>query len=218
MRVVWFCTLLAMTAVSAAAGAQSRPSLPPGLEETTARAIETLADSMRATGLPADPLYAKAAEGKLKQASDAQILAAVRALANRFRQIRAGLGPNVGAATMSAAATALSAGIPIATIRDMRDAAAGARDPAGDLAGALVTLADLVGQRVPTESAVSAVQSLLARHAAPEQFARLRIGVSDIIGTGRTPEQAVRATTESIVKTLPPTPPSGVPVKPPIDW
>jgi hypothetical protein len=217
MRFARFCGLLVMT-MSAIAGAQSKPSLPPGLDDATVRAIEVLADSMRAGGLPADPLYAKAAEGKLKQASDAQILSAVRALASRFRQIRAGLGPGIAPATMSAAATALSAGIPIATIRDMRDAAAGARDPAGDLAGALVTLADLVGQRVPQASAISAVQSLLARHAAPEQFARLRIGVSDIIGSGRTPDQAVRATTEAIVKTLPSTPPSSVPVKPPIAW
>ena len=39
---------------------------------------------------------------------------------------------------MTAAATALQAGIPLGSIRDMRDAAAGSREPASDLAGALV--------------------------------------------------------------------------------
>ncbi len=120
--------LALLAGVSAAAGAQARPTLPAGLEEQTRHVIEQIADSARVAGVPVEPLYAKAAEVKLKQASDAQIVNAVRALANRFRELRAGLGGSLDVASMSAAATALSVGVPLTAIRDLRDAAAGSRD------------------------------------------------------------------------------------------
>lgn len=205
--------LLVVTATLA--NAQS-PGLPAGLEAPTREALEQIIDSARALGLPVQPLYAKAAEGRLKQAADAQIIGAVRGLANRFREIRASVASPMDVATMTAAATALSAGVPLAAIRDMRDAATGARNPDADLAGALVAVTDLVAQRVSTASAVSAVQSLLARRADPEQYARLRAGVGDFIAAGRSPDQAVRSTTETIVRTLPPAPATSSPIRPPL--
>jgi hypothetical protein len=205
--------LFMMTAVPSWLGAQA--SLPAGFEPATRVAIERVVDSARAAGLPVQPLYAKAAEGKLKQATDAQILAAVRGLAGRFRSLRADLGPGLDATAMTAAATALSAGIPVAAIRDMRDAAAGSRDAAADFAGALVTATDLVAQRVSPESAIAAVQSLLTRRATPEQFARLRTGVGEVIAGGRSPDLAARSTSEAIVRNLPPPPPTLTTIKPP---
>ena len=197
---------------AAVAGAQS---LPAGLEPNTRRVLESVIDSARTLGLPVEPLFAKAAEGKLKQASDAQIISAVRSLAGRFRIIRSELGANLDVASVTAAATAVGVGIPVSAIRGMRDAAAGSPTAAADLAGALVTATDLVAQRVSATSAVTAVQSLLARRASAEQFARLRAGVGETIAAGRSPDQAARSATESIVRGLPPGPPSITPVKPP---
>jgi hypothetical protein len=196
--------------------AQTR-TLPAGLDPATRISIERVIDSARAAGLPVDPLYAKVAEGKLKQATDAQITGAVRALAGRFRAIRSELGPGMDVAAMTAAATALSVGIPIASIRDLRDAATGSRNASADLAGALVAAADLVTQRVSPASAATAVQSLLARRAAPEQFARLRAGVGETIAAGRSPDQAARAASDAIVKTLPQSPASAPAIRPPLD-
>jgi hypothetical protein len=201
--------------LATSAQAQERAALPAGLEGQTRQIIDQLADSLRAAGLPADPLYAKAAEGKLKQATDAQIIAAVRGLARRFGEIRSSLGQSVDVAVMSAAATALSAGVPLPAIHDLREAAGGSHDANTDFATALVTLTDLVSQRVPTAPAVSAVQSLLARRAPVDQYARLRIGVTDDIVAGRSPDQAVRARTEAIVRSLPATPPVLTTTKPP---
>lgn len=206
--------LVLLAAAGTVANAQS-PGLPAGLDAATRASLEQIIDSARALGLPVQPLYAKAAEGRLKQAADAQIIGAVRGLANRFREIRASVA-SLDVATMTAAATALSAGVPLAAIRDMRDAAAGARDPDADLAGALVAVTDLVARRVSTASAVSAVQSLLARRADPEQYVRLRAGVGDYIAAGRSPDQAVRSTTETIVRTLPPAPATTSPIRPPL--
>jgi hypothetical protein len=191
------------------------PTLPAGLDAQSKVALEHIIDSARVSGLPLEPLVAKAAEGKLKQASDPQIVAAVRSLANRFRAIRSELGTTLDVPSMTAAATAIAVGIPISAIRGMRDASAGSPTASADLAGALVTATDLVAQRVSPASAVTAVQSLLARRATPEQFARLRAGVGETIASGRAPDQAIRSATESIVKTLPPSPPPLTITKPP---
>jgi hypothetical protein len=209
VKASFVCLLLPVTI----AAAQERPGLPSGLEAKTRATIEQLADSMQIEGLPVEPLFAKAAEGRLKRATDAQIVMAVQGLAARFRQVRAGLGAPVDVATMSAAATALSAGVTMPVIREMFEAA-GRQSP--DLGSALVTVTDLVTQRVPVGAAVTAVQSLLVRRASPEQYTKLRLGVTNDILAGQSPDQAVRANAETIVRLLPPTPPVVTPGKPPI--
>jgi hypothetical protein len=213
-----FSRVAAITLMAMPVRAQGHAVLPAGLEPQTRQIIEQLADSLHAVGLPADPLYAKAAEGKLKQATDAQIVVAVRSLARRFGEIRAGLGESVDAAAMSAAATALSAGVPLSAIKGLRDAAGGPRDTNADFATALVTLTDLVSQRVAATAATLAVQSLLARRAPADQYARLRIGVTDDIVAGRSPDQAVRARAEAIVRSLPAAAPGSATIKPPPIW
>lgn len=195
--------------------AAQTPAFPSGFDPQTRLVLERIVDSARAAGLPVEPLVAKAAEGKLKQATDPQIVSAVRSLADRFRTIRSELGAALDVAPMTAAATALSVGIPITAIRGMRDAAAGSPTSSADLAGALITATDLVAQRVSPASAATAVQSLLARRASPDQFARLRTGVGETIASGRSPDQAIRATTESIVRNLPPSLPAPSTAKPP---
>jgi hypothetical protein len=220
MNVVWRALNRAamITLVAMRARAQGHAALPTGLEPQTRQIVEQLADSLHAVGLPADAVYAKVAEGKLKQATDAQIIVAVRSLARRFGEIRAGLGESIDAAAMSAAATALSSGVPLPAIRGLRDAAGGPRDTNADFATALVTLTDLISQRVPATSATLAVQSLLARRAPADQYARLRIGVTDDIVAGRSPDQAVRARTEAIVRSLPAAAPVSTTIKPPLAW
>jgi hypothetical protein len=208
--------VLVMLGIPAVVGAQVS-ALPSGFSQQTRIALEQVIDSARNDGLPVAPLFAKAAEGKLKQAPDAQVIVAVRSLANRFRMIRSEVGTSLDVASMTAAATVLAVGIPISAIRGMRDAAAGSPTASADLAGALVTAADLVAQHVSPTSAVTAVQSLLARRATPDQFARLRAGVGETIAAGRSPDQAARSATESIVKGLPATLPGTTIIKPPLD-
>lgn len=192
------------------------PSLPAGFSQVTKNVLEQVIDSARADGIPLEPLIAKAAEGKLKQASDAQIVAAVRSLANRLRSIRAEIAPTLDVSSMTAAATALAVGIQISAIRDLRAAAAGSPNAPSDLAGALITATDLVAQHVSPASATAAVQSLLARRAAPEQFARLRASVGESIAAGFSPDQATKSVTESITRALPTSLPAITTVKPPL--
>jgi hypothetical protein len=212
----WYLGGAAMlAAVATSAGAQQRGVLPTGLEPQTRLTIEQLADSLRSAGLPTEPIYAKAAEGKLKQATDAQIIGAVRSLARRFGEIRAALGRSIDDASMSAAATAFAAGVPLPAIRGLSDAAGVAGNAGGDFATALVTVTDLVSHGVASPFAVTAVQSLLARRASVEQYTRLRMGVMDDILAGRSPDQAVRTRSDAIVRSLPATPPVTPGTKPP---
>src|SRR3954466_13901122 len=113
--------------------AAQTPALPAGLDTQSRMALEQIIDSARVSGLPLEPLFAKAAEGKLKQASDPQIVAAVRSLASRFRTIRTEIGTTLDVSSMTAAATAIAVGIPMSAIRSMRDAAAGAPASSVDL-------------------------------------------------------------------------------------
>ena len=205
----------ALIAVSASVGSgQGHAALPSGLDPQTRRAIELLMDSLRSTGLPVDPVIAKVAEGKLKQANDAQIISAARGLARRFREVQAAIGSPLDAPAMSAAATALSSGVAMPAIVGLFYAAGTDRNADADFTTALITLTDLVEQRVPASSAATAVQSLLARRAPPDQYARLRVEVRDEIAAGTPPEQAARGRSDAIVRGLP-TLPSSPRTKPP---
>jgi hypothetical protein len=178
--------------------------LPAGLEPKTRQVLEQLVDSAKATGLPTAPLTAKVAEGKLKQASDEQIVTAVRALVRRFGEIRASVGTSLDETSMTAAATAMSAGVSLSSIKGLLEAAGPSRV---DFATALVTITDLVVQRVQPTIAVSAVQDLLARRAPADQYTRLRADVANDIGAGREPDQSIRSRTDAIIKSLPGRPP-----------
>ena len=90
-----------------AASSGSAPQLTPSLKA----AVERLADSVRAVGLPTDPLFAKAAEGTLKGADEQRVLVAVRRLARELSEARTALGDGATIAELVAGASALHAGV-----------------------------------------------------------------------------------------------------------
>src|SRR6185437_5079601 len=79
--------------------------LPPALDA----AVNRIADSVRASGVPRDPLVSKAAEGVLKGADDARILDVVRRFARELATARAALGTCATTPELVAAASALHA-------------------------------------------------------------------------------------------------------------
>jgi hypothetical protein len=199
------CALLVLAALfafgtSSTAGAQAGAGAMNGLAPAARAEVQRIVDSARVAGIPLDPLYAKVAEGQLKDAKDPEIVAAVRSLARRFIDVRAALGPSLDAGAMSAAATALRGGVPMSKIQQLAKASSGPPHANADLTVALITLADLMEQRVPMEPALTSIESLLRKRAPDDQFVRLRLAVqADIVG-GRTPEAAVRARTELIMR------------------
>jgi hypothetical protein len=122
-------------------------------------------DDARRRGIPAEPLLAKVREGRLKRAPVPRIRSAVAALATRLDSARSALGANASAAEIGAGADALAAGATPASLRALRDAAAGR-----PLAPPLGALAQLVASGVPTPRATSMVVELLRRNATPAQL------------------------------------------------
>jgi hypothetical protein len=182
------------------AGAQ-QSVLPDRLAPATRASIERLADSVRAVGLPAQPLYAKAAEGVLKGADDARIVAAIRTLARELGEARTALGEESNEAELIAGASALHAGAPASTLRRLRDSR-GSRGGKGALAVPLVVLADLASRGIPPAIAGASLEALAARNASDDQFTALRAAIERDIEAGRPPADATTARTRALLGSI----------------
>jgi hypothetical protein len=198
--VVSVLVMLPSCSVRAQARGLTSADLPPQLNTATRQAIERLADSLRSARLPSDPIYAKAAEGVLKRAEDARILAAVQRLARALGDARRALGDDAEEAELVAGASALQSGVPPAMLRRLREAQRPL--PRGSLATPLIVLADLVTRRVPPGVAAAAIDSLVARNAPSEDFAALRAGVERDIDAGRAPDAATLLRARSLLEAL----------------
>ena len=174
--------------------------LPAGLGAASKDTLRRLVDSARAVGLPGEALIAKAAEGALKGADDARIIKAVRNLVRELADARAALPPRAAAGTLSAAASAIHAGVSAQAVRDLWTADQSL--PESDLAIALVTLADLVASHVPGEMAANSLRELLRRRAPESQLAAFRLGVADDVRSGSSPESAIAVRTQAIMRAL----------------
>lgn len=203
-------TLLALFSIALPASAQQPlEQLPGRLEPATRVAIERVADSLRAAGLPDAPVYSKAAEGVLKRADDARILEAVRSLAHDLAVAREALDASASDAEIVAGASALHAGVEAAELRRMRERQPGVRGRS--LAIPLTVLADLVTRGVPPNDAASSVNALLTRRVDDAEFQALRVGVEHEISAGRPPGAAAQAWTKRVLQELPPDARPGVP-------
>jgi hypothetical protein len=188
----------------ASAGATSQPRLPAGIEA----AVNRLADSARARGLPPDALFSKAAEGVLKGADSTRIVEAVRGLMRELGAARSTLGTNASSAELVAAASALHAGVTeaqLAHVGQLAGARSGASGDAGRssrLVMPLVVLADLVARHVSADVAVSSLETLVARGAPDAQFASLRSAIERDISSGETPDAAMRSRSAAVLRSL----------------
>lgn len=200
---------VALASVAFGAGAQ-RPSmpaltaadLPRQLAPATRQAIARLGDSLRVVRLPDEPLYAKAAEGVLKGAEDARIIAAVRTLARELGEARVALGVAADDADLVAAASALHVGATPAMLTRLQDTHRAATNSGTSLATPLIALADLLTRRVPAPAAAAAIDSLVARRAPADDFAALRAAVERDIDAGRAPEASVQQRTQVLLRGL----------------
>jgi hypothetical protein len=165
-------------------------------------AVDRLADSARASGVPAEPLYLKAAEGVLKGADDDRVATVVARMLAELREARRGLGERATSAELIAGASVVHAGLDVATLRRVR--AARSNVPGENaLVMPLVVLADLVARRVTPAIAAESVIALAARGAPDAEFAGLRTIVESEIRRGQSPDAAARARTAVILRAMP---------------
>jgi hypothetical protein len=147
--------VLGALVLPAVAGAQTE-RLAGRLDERTRAAVIAIVDSVRSSGVPADPLVNKALEGASKGADGARIVAAVRALAANLGTVRAALGAGATEPELVAGAAALRAGASVAFLGRLR-----ASYPREPLVVPLAVMADLVARGVPADTAEGSVLALV---------------------------------------------------------
>lgn len=181
--------------------AQSTPvQFPARLLPATRATIEHLADSLRSAGIPAAPLYDKAAEGVLKNADDARILAAIRTLARELGTASSLFGASASASDVVSAASALRAGVPESAVQKIATRRTKSGDSDGRLSLSFIILADFVARGVPVDAAVTAVDGLLARGAGVTELTAFGVGVGRDLLAGKDPRATLTTRAEGVLR------------------
>lgn len=160
-------------------------------------AIRTLIADAAARGLPTGPLVTKVREGLAKHAAPDRIRLATSALADRLQVAAAALAPSHAPDELAAAADALQAGIPAATLRDMRKLW-----PSKPLTVPLGVLSEMVASGVSHASATRRVRELLVKGATAAQFASLGTTVQADIAAGLAPDAAMELRSKGVLSLL----------------
>ena len=153
------------------------------LDAATRSTVLAIADSARAGGIPAEPLYNKALEGASKHADNARIVVAVRSLSRELAAARTALGPSSSDAELVAGAAALHAGIPLPTLGRLR-----ARDRSA--ATSLAVMSDLVARGVSADSAGRIVLALASEDVPDAELLDYQHNVERDIALGAPPSAA----------------------------
>ena len=183
--------LVAATLVALQAAAQGPDPRLQRLDSISRPIVTALVDSARAAALPTEPLVQRAREGATKRATADRIVAAVRRLALDLSHARDALGPMTSPPELSAAAAALRAGAPPATLTELR------RVRPESLTVPLAVLTDLVASGVPVDSAAGAVLALAAR-ARDADLVEFRRAVERDIALGAPPASATAAAAAAV--------------------
>lgn len=179
-------------------------------------AIRGLIADAAARGLPTAPLVTKVREGIAKKATPDRIRSATALLVDRLGTAAGAIAPTRSSEELAAAADALQVGIPVSTLREMRQLW-----PAKPLTVPLGVLSEMVASGVSKPIATRRVRDLLVKGANTAQFASLGTYVRNDIAAGLAPDAAMElrskgvlsllnsqsAFSSSLVPTVPPRPP-----------
>jgi hypothetical protein len=154
------------------------------------RAVQDIARSATADGLPVEPLIQKAIEGSAKGVAPDRVIAAVRTLAARLADARGALRAG-GIATPSPEAVeggayGLNAGLNASAVRDL----ARISRPPYDAALTLRVAATLAALGVPGTQVVRLVQGMITTGRAPSELLDLPGQAQANMARGATPAEA----------------------------
>lgn len=198
------CVAVGIALLMAAGPLEAQSPSSGRMSALTRTTIDRLVDSLTVERLPGDAIRDKVAEGVLKGADDARILAAVRSLASRLREGRQLLGVTASDDELKAAASVLFAGVEPAAIARLVDTQR--RRGVASLTMPLTIVAELALRNVPIDLAVSSVESLLRRGARDGELSTFRNTIERDLQQGRTPRDAVSAGMRSTLNGLGRTP------------
>jgi hypothetical protein len=163
------------------------------LEPELAASVTRLADSVRAVGLPSDPLVAVALEGASRRATGERILGAVREYAAALGTARQTLGDSAVSDEIVSAAGVIVAGVAPKYVSEYRSAR-----PTGSLMVPLVVLADLVARGVPPDTAASALGAALRSGVRDDELSEMRRRIERDILAGLKPSAAMSIRTRDL--------------------
>ena len=161
------------------------PRLVGRLSDAVRPQVDGVLDSVRAAGLPTEPIVDRALEGAAKGAPGNLIVAAVRRLWGELRTTREAFGDEASPSELTAGASALRAGATEANLTELRTLR-----PGQPLTIAAATLADLVAVGVPADTAIGAVLALAGTTDDAEYIA-FRRNVERDIALGASPESSL---------------------------
>jgi hypothetical protein len=146
--------------------------------------LSSLAASVEGSGIPEEPLFAKALEGAAKRVPRDRLVPAVREYAGRLRLSREALGVDADVPLLVAGADALQRGVAASALRDLpRDRP---RSPM-----ALLVLAELVESGVPVDRALDMVRDAMTQRARDQRMLDASARVRMLIRQGMPPRDAV---------------------------
>lgn len=180
--------------------AQDSPTFDAITDESARSALRTIVADAAARGLPTAPLVTKVREGIAKKATPERIRTATAMLADRLAVAESAIRPVRSSDELAAAADALQAGIPVSTLREMRQLW-----PAKPLTVPLGVLAEMVTSGVSRPVATRRVRELLVKGASTAQFASLGSTVRDDISAGLAPDAAMELRSKGVLQLLPQT-------------
>lgn len=182
---VTFALLATAAPLAAQQDAARRARLERELDAATAAAIVGVIDDATTRGLPAEPLYNKAFEGRTRGLPPATIRRAVESYATRLEVARRALAP-ASPVELGAGADALAQGVAEATLRQLREAR-----PRAPLHVELGVLTQLVAGRVPVARASAQILDLVRRGTRPAQIYALGRDVALDVAQGLEPADAL---------------------------
>lgn len=174
------------------------------------RDLTTLADEVGATGVPVEPLYAKALEGAAKRVPPAMLLPAVRSYAGRLGEARQAFGLEATTPLLVAGADAIQRGVSMEALRGLPS-----DRPRSPLA--VVVLADLLESGVPTDRALAILREIMIQRVRDDRMLDVSARVRRLIRDGLTPQEAIDRVRRNLGRLRdggagPPVPPGSEPV------
>ena len=160
--------------------ARAQRTLAPAVYED----LSTLVTSFEGSGIPEDPLFAKALEGAAKRVPQDRLVPAVREYAGRLGVARDALGPGADVSLLVAGADALQRGVNANTLRMLP-----ADRPRSPMA--VLVLAELVESGVPTDRALAIVRDAMAQRTQDARILDMSARIRMLIRQGVAPADAI---------------------------
>ena len=166
-------------------------------DDATRDALRTIIADAAARGLPTGAIVRKVREGIAKNAAPERIRSATASLANRLAVASTAIAHARSSDELTAAADALQVGIPVSTLREMRQLW-----PQRALTVPLGVLSELVASGVSRPIATRRVRDLLIKGANTTQFASLGTSVQGDIAAGLAPDISMELRSKGVLRLI----------------